>query len=74
MHVDSRAPQLVTQIDRNERSGFFLQLAMHVFCSPLNRMGTANTDGQQSNTSDGASATIKVRAPALESSKAMSNL
>jgi hypothetical protein len=27
MHVDSRAPQLVTQIDRNERSGFFFAIS-----------------------------------------------
>ena len=39
MQFDCRAPQLVTQIDRNERSGFFLQFAMQVVCSPLQRMG-----------------------------------
>ncbi|MFY9881709.1 MAG: hypothetical protein WAK39_20280, partial [Pseudolabrys sp.] len=30
MHVDSRAPQLVTQIDRNERSGFFAISDAHI--------------------------------------------
>jgi len=42
MQVDCRAPQFVTQIDRNVRSGFFLQFAMHVFCSPLHRIGAAD--------------------------------
>ena len=41
MQFDCRAPQFVTQIDRNERSGFFLQFAMQVVCSSLQRMGTA---------------------------------
>src|SRR5262245_5829766 len=40
MQMDWRAPQFVTHIDRNERSGFFLQFAMHAFCSPRHRMGT----------------------------------
>jgi hypothetical protein len=42
MQIDWRAPQFVTHIDRNERSGFFLQFAMQMFCSPLHRIGTAS--------------------------------
>ena len=42
IHIDWRAPQFVTHIERNERSGFFLQFAMQVFCSLLHRIGTAN--------------------------------
>ena len=48
MQFDCRAPQFVTQIDRNERSGFFLQFAMQVVCSSLQRMGTATAVWGQS--------------------------
>src|SRR5689334_11258353 len=41
MHIDWRAPQLVTQIGIVERSGLLLQFAMQIFCSPLQRMGAA---------------------------------
>jgi len=43
MQFDCRAPQFVTQIDRNDRSGFFRQFAIQVVCSPLQRMGPAKT-------------------------------
>jgi hypothetical protein len=42
MQYDWRAPQAVTQAGIADRSGFLLQLAMQIFCSPLQRMGTAN--------------------------------
>jgi len=41
MHIDWRAPQLVTQIAIVARSGLLLQFAIQVFCSPLHRMGAA---------------------------------
>src|SRR5262245_46125025 len=41
MQFDCRAPQFVTQIDRNERSGFLRQFAMQLVCSLLQRMGAA---------------------------------
>jgi hypothetical protein len=49
MQFDCRAPQFVTQIDRNDQSGFFLQFAMQFVCSVLQRMGTAKTvvDGRR---------------------------
>jgi len=56
MQVDCRAPQFVTQIDRNVRSGFFLQFAMHVFCSPLHRIGAAGAVCGQSKLSAVAAA------------------
>jgi hypothetical protein len=43
MQFDCRAPQFVTQIDRNDRSGFLRQFAMQVVCSLLQRMGAAKT-------------------------------
>ena len=48
LHNDWRAPQLVTQIDNIERSGFFWQATIQRFCSPLHRIGTARTDWEQS--------------------------
>ena len=39
MQADWRNPQLVTQADIEERSRLFLQAAMHVFSSPLQRIG-----------------------------------
>jgi hypothetical protein len=34
-------PQLVMQIDKVDRSGFFLQLLIQMVSSPLHRMGAA---------------------------------
>jgi hypothetical protein len=42
MHADRRSPQLVTQVDIDERSRLFLQAAMQVFSSPLQRIGAEN--------------------------------
>jgi hypothetical protein len=39
MHADWRSPQLVTQPDIADRSRLFLQAAIHVFSSPLQRIG-----------------------------------
>jgi hypothetical protein len=42
MHDDWRSPQLVTQVDIDERSRLFLQAAMQSFSSPLQRIGAEN--------------------------------
>jgi hypothetical protein len=42
MHADWRSPQLVTQVDIDERSRLFLQAAMQIFSSPLQRIGAEN--------------------------------
>jgi hypothetical protein len=49
LHIALRTPQLVTQIDMVDLSGFFLQLLMQMLSSPLHRMGAARTVWAQSN-------------------------
>jgi hypothetical protein len=71
MHVDWRAPQFVMQIERYERSGFFLQFVMHVVCSPLHRIGAAKAAWQQNSASDAVSARTKIRRLTQESKQAM---
>jgi hypothetical protein len=44
MHADWRSPQLVRQVDSDDRSRLFLQAAMQTFSSPLQRIG-AETAG-----------------------------
>jgi hypothetical protein len=39
MHADWRSPQLVRQVDIDDRSRLFLQAAMQTFSSPLQRIG-----------------------------------
>jgi hypothetical protein len=39
IQADWRNPQLVTQVDSDERSRLFLQAAMQIFSSPLQRIG-----------------------------------
>jgi len=41
MQAELRKPQLVTHVDIDDRSRLFLQAAMHVFSSPLQRIGAA---------------------------------
>jgi hypothetical protein len=48
MHADRRSPQLVTQVDIDERSRLFLQAAMQVFSSPLQRIGAENAGTAES--------------------------
>jgi hypothetical protein len=46
MHADWRSPQLVRQVDSDDRSRLFLQAAMQTFSSPLQRIG-AETAGAE---------------------------
>jgi hypothetical protein len=39
MHADWRSPQLVRQVDIDDRSRLFLQAAIQTFSSPLQRIG-----------------------------------
>src|SRR5262249_9081348 len=55
MQIDWRTPQLVTQMDKTDLSGFFLQLVMHRFCSPLHRIGVATAVWEPSRASRAAS-------------------
>jgi hypothetical protein len=43
MHADWRRPQLVRQVDTDDRSRLFLQAAMQTFSSPLQRIGAEKT-------------------------------
>jgi len=48
MHADWRIPQLVTQVDIDERSRLFLHAATHVFSSPLQRIGAEKAGAAES--------------------------
>jgi len=48
MHADWRTPQLVTQVDIDERSRLFLQAAIQVFSSPLQRIGAEEVGAAKS--------------------------
>jgi hypothetical protein len=48
MHADWRSPQLVRHVDIDERSRLFLQAAMQVFSSPLQRIGAEKTGAAES--------------------------
>jgi len=64
MHADRRSPQLVTQVDIDERSRLFLQAAMQVFSSPLQRIGAENAGmakGRATATEIATSAAIRRR-------------
>jgi hypothetical protein len=48
MHADWRSPQLVRQLDIDDRSRLFLQAAMQTFSSPLQRIGAESADAVES--------------------------
>jgi hypothetical protein len=48
MHADCRSPQLVRQVDIDERSRLFLQAAMQTFSSPLQRIGAEKAGAAES--------------------------
>jgi hypothetical protein len=48
MHADWRSPQLVRQVDSDERSRLFLQAAIQTFSSPLQRIGAEKAGAVES--------------------------
>jgi hypothetical protein len=48
MHADWRSPQLVRQVDSDDRSRLFLQAAIQTFSSPLQRIGAEKTGAVES--------------------------
>jgi hypothetical protein len=50
MQADWRSPQLVRQVDIDERSRLFLQAAIQIFSSPLQRIGAEKAGASGSRT------------------------
>jgi len=48
MHADWRSPQLVRQVDIDDRSRLFLQAAIQIFSSPLQRIGAEKAGAVES--------------------------
>jgi hypothetical protein len=48
MHADWRSPQLVRQVDSDDRSRLFLQAAIQNFSSPLQRIGAEKAGAEES--------------------------
>jgi hypothetical protein len=50
MQADWRRPQLVRQVDSDDRSRLFLQAAIQTFSSPLQRIGAEKAGADESRT------------------------
>jgi hypothetical protein len=48
MHADWRSPQLVRQVDIDDRLRLFLQAAIQIFSSPLQRIGAEKAGALES--------------------------
>jgi hypothetical protein len=69
MQTDWRSPQLVRQVDSDERSMLFLQAAIQTFSSPLQRIGAEMAGAAESRATEIAtSAAIRRRSRASSES------
>jgi hypothetical protein len=69
MQADWRSPQLVRQVDSDDRSRLFLQAAIHTFSSPLQRIGAEKAGAEESRATEIAtSAAIRRRSRASSES------
>ena len=61
MQADWRSPQLVRQVDIDERSTLFLQAAIQTFSSPLQRIGAETAGAAESRATEIATSAAILR-------------